>query len=396
MKDPTAVLVINSGSSSLKFALLAEGRRLASGLAERLNSPEARLVWEDEGEKNILALPEGSHEGALAQIIDRLNVRQLLAGGLAAVGHRVVHGGEAFVASTVIDDRVLEAIERCSPLAPLHNPANLLGIRTAARLFPGIPQVAVFDTAFHQSLPPQAYLYGVPYELYQDNGVRRYGFHGTSHRYVTRQAAAILRRPLSETALISAHLGNGCSATAVLNGRSVDTSLGMTPLEGLVMGTRSGDVDPSLNLFLHENFGWSLAEITDLLNKKSGLLGVSGLSNDMRTLLEAAGSGHRRARLAIDLFSYRLAKTIAALIVPLGRLDALIFTGGIGEHASPVRQQVVEQLAYLGLSLDASANDNHGRLTGGRIDRGDGPAILVIPTDEERMIAGDCLDLINA
>jgi len=318
-----------------------------------------------------------------------------LGDGLVAVGHRVVHGAEYFRDSQVVTDDVLDKIEACSHLAPLHNPANVLGLRVARKVFPDLPHVVVFDTAFHQSMPPRAYLYAVPYELYTEYGVRRYGFHGSSHRFVVRQAASLLGRPLEETALVSAHLGNGCSAVSALGGRSVDTTMGLTPLEGLVMGTRSGDVDPSLHAYLAGRTGWDLERITTLFNKESGLLGLSGLSNDMRTLLDASAEGHERAQLAVEVFCYRLAKAVAAMAVPLGRLDALIFTGGIGEHAPGIRARVVELLGILGLELDADRNADHGRASGGRITGDRGPAALVVPTDEELMIAQDAVDLIG-
>jgi acetate kinase len=395
--NQATILVINCGSSSIKFSLfdLRSERRLIEGLAEKLGGADAQLHWQTPEAKGSLPLADDSHTGAMAAITGRL--APLLNAGLEiiGVGHRVVHGGEAFQASVALNSPVIAAIEACNHLAPLHNPANLLGIRTAQALFPDVPQVAVFDTAFHQNWTPNAYLYAVPYDLYTAHSVRRYGFHGTSHRYVAAEAARLLGQPYETSALISAHLGNGCSATAVLNGRSVDSTMGLTPLEGLVMGTRSGDIDPGLQQYLTGRLGCSLDEVMRILNKDSGLLGVSGLSNDMRTLLDAAKSGHQRAQLAIDLFCYRLAKAIAALTVPLGRLDALVFTGGIGEHAAPIRQQVVAQLALLGLTVEATRNAAHGRASGRLISpAGVAPAVLVVPTDEELMIARDTAALV--
>lgn len=387
------ILVINCGSSSLKFALI-DGRaetRLITGIAERLGTLEAGLNWHTANQKGSSAIPHATHQVAMEHIITVLRDQELLDEPLTAVGHRVVHGGEQFSASTIIDDEVLAGIVACNSLAPLHNPANVLGIKTAQQLFPEIPQVAVFDTAFHQTLPPHAYLYAIPYELYEQQSVRRYGFHGTSHRYVTHKAAELLGQPYRELALISAHLGNGCSATAVLNGRSVDTTLGLTPLEGLVMGTRSGDVDPSLHQFLRDTLGYDLDRTTNMLNKHSGLLGLSGLSNDMRTLVEAAAQGHERAQIALNVFCYRLAKALAALTVPLGRIDALIFTGGIGEHAAVIRQWVLEQLRFFGFELDKAHNQTHGRENHGIITQTDSTIAMVIPTDEELMIARDSL-----
>jgi len=400
----TQVLVINCGSSSIKFALIdtASGEQIVSGLAERLGEDGAMLNWKVDGHKDKGPIPGADHAEAMRHISARLEeVAQArygepVAGRLRGIGHRVVHGGEAFTASTIIDETVLAAVEACNHLAPLHNPANLLGIRTAQALFPDLPQVAVFDTAFHQTLPRHAYLYAVPYAYYEELGVRRYGFHGTSHRYVTQKAAELLHKPYEECALISAHLGNGCSAAAVLNGQSVDTTMGLTPLEGLVMGTRSGDVDPSLHSFLAGALGLSLTEITDILNKKSGLLGLSGLSNDLRTLEDAAAEGNERAILAIEVFCYRLAKQIAGLAVGLGgKIDALIFTGGIGENSPLVRSKTLGHLAVLGFLLDPVANDSLPRGAHGLITQSNGPAALVIPTDEELMIAQDTAKLIE-
>jgi acetate kinase len=376
------VLVINCGSSSLKFAALEpeSGAVACHGLAERLGTRAARLLLADAAE---IALGEGAGP---AEVLAR--AEPLLAPlALVAVGHRVVHGGEAFADSVLLDAAALDEIRAASGLAPLHNPANLLGIEAARLRFPELPQVAVFDTAFHQSLPPKAYLYAVPYELYTEQQVRRYGFHGTSHRYVAGEAARRIGKPLSELQLITAHLGNGCSTCAIKAGQSLDTSMGLTPLEGLVMGTRSGDVDPNLHQFIAERTGQSLSQITDLLNRKSGLLGLSGVSNDMRALL-AVAAHNPRARLTIDVFCYRLAKSILGLCAALERLDALVFTGGIGEHAAAVRAQVLGELAFLGAELDTTANREHGQFTGGRISAaGSRLLALVVPTNEELVIA---------
>lgn len=394
------ILVINCGSSSLKFALVdtqQDTKRIA-GLAERLGTAEASLNWvyRDEKQQKLLTAENTDHKAAMQAITALLRETGLLVQPPAAIGHRVVHGGEAFTASTLIDNDVLTAVERCNHLAPLHNPANVLGIRTARQIFPDVPQVAVFDTAFHQTLPPAAYLYPVPYPLYLEHGVRRYGFHGTSHRYVAQKAAAILRQPATAVNLITAHLGNGCSATAVRAGQSVDTTMGLTPLEGLMMGTRSGNVDPALHKFLHDTLGYSMERINTVLNKESGLLGVSGLSNDMRTLVEAADEGHEQAALAIELFCYRLAKALAGLAVPLGHVDALVFTGGIGENAAHVRARTLQHLSLLGYQVDGTLNHQHGRTAYGRITLENSSLALVIPTDEERMIAQDSIDLIQA
>ncbi len=385
------VLCINCGSSSLKFALIepASGRVERHGLAERLGTKDASLKL-DGGASERLA-PGSDHAAALDKILELVDQSQLL-----AVGHRVVHGGERFSESVRIDEEVLAGIEACSALAPLHNPANLVGIQAARARFPELPQVAVFDTAFHHRMPPKAYFYAVPYELYTRYELRRYGFHGTSHRYVAEEAAARLERPIEELMLLTAHLGNGCSACAVSGGRSVDTTMGLTPLEGLVMGTRSGDVDPNLHDFLAQRSEMSLSEITELLNRKSGLLGLSGESNDMRTLLAARESGSERARLAIDVFCYRLAKGLLGLCAALRRVDALVFTGGIGEHAAPIRAQTLRELAVLGAEVDDALNQEHGRSVKGRITTSESRLLsLVIPTHEELVIAREAARLAN-
>jgi acetate kinase len=377
------VLVINCGSSSLKFALIEPDSSQVShhGLAERLGTANASLAIDD-GESEALAAG-ADHKVALDRILERVSGEQI-----TAVGHRVVHGGERFSESVLLSDEVVAQIEACSPLAPLHNPANLQGIAAARARFPEVPQVAVFDTAFHHRMPAKAFHYAVPYELYERYGLRRYGFHGTSHGYVAGETATRLGRPLSELMLITAHLGNGCSACAISGGQSVDTTMGLTPLEGLVMGTRSGDVDPNLHEFLATQSGLSLHEISEILNKKSGLLGLSGESNDMRALLEARESGNARAALAIDVFCYRLAKAVLGLSAGLGRIDALIFTGGIGEHAAPIRAQTLSQLGILGAQVDEQLNGDHGRTSNGRITTTASRLVaLVIPTNEERVIA---------
>lgn len=379
------ILVINSGSSSLKFAVInpSEGQEILRGLAERLGNADATLTLEREGRKTSIPMEENDHAAALRALPDILKDHPI-----DAVGHRVVHGGEHFSAPALIKEPVLEAIQACVNLAPLHNPANLQGIHAAREAFPDLPQVAVFDTAFHQTLPPHAYHYAIPYRFYEEHRIRRYGFHGTSHVYVGMEAAKQLDRTFEDVCLITAHLGNGCSACAIRNGESVDTTMGLTPLEGLVMGTRSGDVDPNLHGFLHARAGLSIEAIETLLNKESGLLGLSGISGDMRSLGNAAEAGNERAQLAIDLFCYRLAKAILGLTVALPRLDALVFTGGIGEHAAGIRSQTLSHLGLLGLSLDEKSNDSHGAARQGRVESVDSrAAILVVPTNEELMIA---------
>jgi len=381
MQD-SVILVINCGSSSLKFAAIEPraGNVLCQGIAERLNSPEARL--------KIHGAPDESldQRAGPVEVLERL--RPLLSSfSLAAVGHRVVHGGERFSDSVLVSEQALAEIEACIPLAPLHNPANLAGIRSAMKHFAALPHVAVFDTAFHQTLPTKAYMYAIPYALYEAHQVRRYGFHGSSHRYVASEAARLLGKPLGELGLVTAHLGNGCSTCAIRGGRSVDTSMGLTPLEGLVMGTRSGDVDPNLHEFLADQTGQNLTEITRMFNRDSGLLGLSGLSNDMRTLL-AAAADNPRANLAIDVFCYRLARSILGLCAGLERLDALIFTGGIGEHAAPIRERTLAELGFLGAKLDPELNRAHGAQSLGRITHeSSGLLALVVPTNEELVIA---------
>jgi len=383
------ILVINTGSSSIKMVVIdmPSEQLLAEGMAERLGEQEASLTWKISGQTQRADLGRVDHEAAMQQMLEGL-FAGLGKGSIVAVGHRVVHGGELFISPTLLDDAVIAGIESISHLAPLHNPANLLGIRAAMQHLPSVPHIAVFDTAFHHAIPLCASLYAVPYNWYSEYGVRRYGFHGTSHHYVALEAAAILGREFQDCRLLTAHLGNGCSATAIANGISVDTSMGMTPLEGLVMGTRSGDVDPGLHEFVARQSGASLERITETLNRQSGLLGLSGLSNDMRTLLDAAEAGDGRAELAVDIFCYRLAKTLAALAVALGRVDAIVFTGGIGEHAGVVRARTVEKLALLGAMLDGKRNSQHGKLSDGYVST-DGSAlpVLVIATAEEKMIA---------
>ncbi|WP_426417050.1 acetate/propionate family kinase [Aestuariirhabdus sp. LZHN29] len=391
------VLVLNCGSSSLKFALIdpASGQQKISGLAERLGDSQPSIRYTLDGNQHTQTLPDADHQQACAHIVSLL--RKLdLEDSIGAIGHRVVHGGEAFKASTLIDQHVVDAIRDCQRLAPLHNPANLVGIEVARQHFPGRPHVAVFDTSFHQSMPAEAYLYAIPYELYQQHAVRRYGFHGTSYRYVSQQAIQRMALPQGNNALLCAHLGNGSSAAAIRNGASVDTTMGLTPLEGLVMGTRSGNVDPNLYDFLASECGYTLQQTSRMLNKESGLLGISGLSNDMRTLEQAEAEGHERARLAINIYVFMLARQLAGLATSLGRLDGLVFTGGIGENSSRIRQATCERLSILGVRLNTERNHNNGSEHGGRIsDDSDSPAVFVINTNEELMIARDTYDLVT-
>lgn len=359
------VLVLNCGSATVKVAVVETG----------------------DGTRVLARTFEGAVDGGVASVVDLLDAQPDLHASIRAVGHRVVHGGERFAQPVILDPSVEARIEALSELAPLHNPPGLLGIRVLRTALPDVPHVAVFDTAFHWTLPTRAHLYAVPRSLYRDHGVRRYGFHGISHRCAAAEAVRRLGLDPAHHALVTAHLGNGCSATAVLDGRSIDTTMGLTPLEGLVMGTRSGDVDPGLHEHLARRLGIDVAAVTDLLNRQSGLLGVSGLSSDVRDLVAAADRGHEEAALAIDLFCYRLAKHVAALVVPLGRLDALVFTGGIGENAAEIRARTIAWLAHLGLGVDPGRNARHGAESQGVISEGGPPYAIVVPTDEERAIA---------
>ena len=390
------ILVINCGSSSIKFALINEDHQpiALSGLAERLGSADAQVHWQQDGNKQSLPLPDADHSAALAHVLPLV---QAVAGDqLHGIGHRVVHGGEHFTAASRLDPSTIAAIRATAPLAPLHNPANLLGIEAALALFPDLPQVAVFDTAFHQTLPEHAYRYALPESLYRAHGVRRYGFHGTSHKFVSQRAAQLTDLPFTASSWLVAHLGNGCSTCAIVDGQSRDTSMGLTPLEGVVMGTRSGDVDPNLHSHLARTLGWSLAQIETMLNKDSGLLGLSGLSNDMRTLEQAREQGHAGAILAIEVFCYRLAKSLAAMSCALPHLDGLIFTGGIGENSPLIRSKTVAHLKLLNLALDEHVNASTVRGVAGPIQAQSHPRVLVIPTNEERQIALDTLALLDA
>src|SRR5512138_3619487 len=389
------VLVLNCGSSSAKFAVInsTDGKELISGIAQRLGSAHASLDWKIDGQKTSKDLHRADHDIALRAVVELLKEHKLV-DELKGVGHRVVHGGAKFSGSRALTAEVIDKVKECIPLGPLHNPPNLLGIQIAQELFPKLVQVGVFDTAFHQTMPKSAYLYAVPYEWFEEHEVRRYGFHGTSHRYVSEVAIKQLGLDPNDNGVITAHLGNGCSCAGVRNGKSVDTTMGLTPLEGVVMGTRSGSIDPAIIAHMAKALNKSAEEITDTLNKRSGLLGVSGLSNDMRTLHEAAVAGNERAALAIDMFCYRVAKAIAALAVSAGRVDAIVFTGGIGENATFIRAKVVDALKFMGITIDPAANLKHGRETNGRITNETKPQAVVIPTNEELMIALDTAEII--
>ncbi len=386
------VLVINCGSSSVKFSVLdaASCDALVTGLADGVNTENA-FISVNGGEPVNLARKD--YEGALAAIALELEKRDLMS-SVALIGHRIAHGGSLFSESTLITETVIEQIRRVSPLAPLHNYANLSGVEAAQHLFPGVQQVAVFDTSFHQTLPPQAYLYGLPYRYFEELGVRRYGFHGTSHRYVARQAHELLDLPAEDSGLVIAHLGNGASVCAVRNGQSVDTSMGMTPLEGLMMGTRSGDVDFGAITWIAQQTGQSLEDLGRVVNKESGLLGISGLSSDLRTLEKAWHDGHARARLAIEVFVHRIARHIAGHAASLHRLDGIIFTGGIGENSVLIRQLITDHLHVFGIELDCTQNALPNS-EGERVITAAPSRVVcaVIPTNEEKMIALDALRL---
>jgi acetate kinase len=389
------IWVLNCGSSSVKFALInpQSGAEALSGLAENIGSDQVKLTQQTHEKQITEALGPVGYASVLDTIAQHLQNYPEFVRDISAVGHRVVHGGEAFKESVIVNEDVIKQIEDCNELAPLHNPWNLLGIECATAAFPHLPQVAVFDTAFHQSLPNYAFLYPLPYDLYQRYHLRKYGFHGISHRYVTQQATQLLGKSPNQGAFLSAHLGNGCSIAAVKDGKSIDTSMGLTPLAGLMMGTRSGDIDPGIHAFLAEHLHLDVEGVTRLLNTQSGLLGVSGFSMDMRQLHTAAASGDQRATLAITMFCYHLAKQLAAMAVPLGHIDALIFTGGIGENDREVRVRVLNALEFLGFSVDDTANQSHGQHNQRRITQVNSIPALVIPTNEALLIAQDSLNL---
>ena len=391
------ILVINAGSSSLKYQLLnpETGVLLAKGLCERIGI-DGKFTYKPqiEGKETLSAVDVAmpTHAEAIQAVLDALvDAKNGVIGSMQeidAVGHRVVHGGEAFNQSVVITDEVLKAIEDCIPLAPLHNPANLTGIRACQKVMPGVPMVAVFDTAFHQTMPAKAYMYALPYAYYETDKVRRYGFHGTSHKYVSGRAAAMLGKKPEELKLVSCHLGNGSSIAAVDCGKSVDTSMGFTPLAGLPMGTRSGDLDAGILQYLMNKYGMGIDEMLNVLNKKSGVEGLSGVSSDFRDLENAAAEGNQRALLAEEKFAYEVKKYVGAYAAAMGGVDAIIFTAGVGENDKGIRAMVCQGLEYMGVKLDAEANNVRGKEC--VISTADSKVkILLIPTNEELMIAKD-------
>ena len=396
------ILVINCGSSSLKFQLInAESEEvLAKGLCERIGI-DGRLTYQPAGgEKEISEKAMPTHTEAIQFVIDALTnektgvVKSL--SEIGAVGHRIVHGGEKFASSVVITEEVKKAVEECNDLAPLHNPANLIGVEACEKLMPGTPMVAVFDTAFHQTMPEKAYMYGLPYEYYEKYKVRRYGFHGTSHSYVSKKAAEVMGKAYDEVKTIVCHLGNGASVSAVLNGKSVDTSMGLTPLEGLVMGTRSGDIDPAIMEFIAQKENLDIEGIMNVLNKKSGVFGLSGeISSDFRDLTGAMAEGDKKAKIALEVFAYRVAKYIGAYAAAMNGVDDIVFTAGIGENVSYVREQVCSYLGYLGVELDPDANEKFRGEQGEITKPGCKVRVFVIPTNEELAITRETLALVK-
>lgn len=396
------ILVINAGSSSLKYQLISMTNEevMAKGLCERIGIDGSQLKHQPNGKDSIdIVKPMKNHTDAIRLVIDALTdgkhgvINSM--NEIVAVGHRVVHGGEAFSESAIINEQVMQSIKECVDLAPLHNPPAISGIEACKEAMPNVPMVAVFDTAFHQTMPKQAYFYALPYELYQKHKIRRYGFHGTSHKYVAQRVAKLLNKPLEELKIITCHLGNGSSITAIKNGKSVDTSMGFTPLAGVVMGTRCGDIDPAIIKFLMDKENLSIKEVDDLLNKKSGVLGVSGISSDFRDLTEASKNGDKRAALAMDLFIYGIKKYIGEYAAIMGGVDAVVFTAGIGENSTGIRARIINNLEFMGIKIDQEKNSIRGR----EIDISTLDATvrtLVVPTNEELMIALDTKKLIDA
>ncbi len=393
------ILVINCGSSSLKYEVYRMPQResLGKGLVERIGEQKGKIAQKTPGGEYSRDAEVPNHKAAMEMVREALTdrARGILKSfqEIEGVGHRVVHGGEQYAASVIIDEKVLSTIEANCELAPLHNPPNLTGIKEAQSALPGVKQVAVFDTAFHQTMPPAAYLYGLPYEFYTKYRIRRYGFHGTSHRYVAARAMELLKRSPENTNVITCHLGNGASVTAIEHGISIDTSMGFTPLEGLVMGTRSGDIDPAILPYL-ESRGFSSEKLNTILNKKSGLLGLSGISNDLRDLEKEAAKGNKRAQETVEVYAYRVRKYIGAYAANLVKVDALVFTGGIGQNGVKMRERICHRLENLGIFMDYALNENQGASEGVVSAPFSPIAILVVPTNEELQIAIDAYELI--
>ena len=387
------ILIINAGSSSLKYQFMESegGQVFAKGLCERIGI-DGRLTHKVPGREDVVReIPMPTHSEAIQSVLDIMvdPVNGVIASTdeIAAVGHRVLHGGMAFTESCVIDDACIAAIEKCIPLGPLHNPANLMGIRACQAIMPNTPQVAVFDTAFHMTMPPKAYIYAIPYEYYEKDDVRRYGFHGTSHRYVSARAIDMLGNP-EHSRVICCHLGNGSSLSACVDGKCMDTSMGLGPLAGFPMGTRSGDVDATILEYLMGRYGYDIKEMLNILNKKSGVLGISGVSSDFRDLEAAAEQGNARAQLALDKFMYEVKKDIGAYAAAMGGVDAIVFTAGVGENGPELREEVVSGLEYMGVKIDHEKNQTRGKEADVAADDSK-VRIFVIPTNEELMIAQD-------
>ncbi|MDD2217049.1 MAG: acetate kinase [Eubacteriales bacterium] len=397
------VLVINCGSSSLKYQVLdmTNEELLCKGLVERIGLDGSIITHEKAGaaEKFKLETPMGNHKDAIGHVINAMLDKDhgvlTSMDELGAVGHRVVHAGEKFASSILITDEVKAALTECIELAPLHNPPNILGIEACQQLMPNTKMVGVFDTAFHQTMPAESYIYALPYEYYEKYGIRRYGFHGTSHKYVSERAASILGKKYEDLKIITCHLGNGASITAIKNGKSFDTSMGFTPLEGLVMGTRSGDLDPAIVTFIEEKEGLPQGGANNVLNKKSGVLGISGVSSDFRDLGDAADNGNERAKLALDVYVHRVKHYIGAYIAQLNGVDALVFTAGLGENSSDMRERICSDLDYLGIKIDPAKNDLRGKEA--IISPDDAPVrVILIPTNEELTIARDTFEIVSA
>lgn len=395
------VLVINCGSSSLKYQLINMENEsvLAKGLVERIGIEGSILTQKVEGrDKYIIQQPMKDHKDAiklvLNALVDKVNGVINDMSEISAVGHRVVHGGEKYANSVLIDDVVMKSLEECVKLAPLHNPPNIIGINACKELMPSTPMVAVFDTAFHQTMPEEAYMYALPYDYYTDYGIRKYGFHGTSHKYVASKAAEAMGKDIKDLNIITCHLGNGSSVTAIKGGVSIDTSMGFTPLEGLAMGTRSGNIDPAIVSFLVKELNVSVEEVSDILNKKSGVLGISGVSSDFRDIEDAAAEGNKRAQLALDLFNYKVKQYVGAYAATLGGVDCIVFTAGLGENSPETREAICHGLEFLGAKLDTAKNKVRGKLT--QINTDDSKVcIFTIPTDEEMMIAKDTMEIVS-
>ena len=395
------ILVLNCGSSSVKYKLIesSDKKVLAEGGVEKIGLPDSFLKFKlPDGSKETIVVNMPDHKEAVKQVLNVLTDPQkgVIASfdEIGAVGHRVVHGMEYFNKSVVITPEVIEKVKECYPVAPLHNPANVTGIEAVSDIMPGVPQVAVFDTAFHQTMPAKAYMYALPYSDYEQYGVRRYGFHGTSHRYVSRRACEFLGLPYDKQRIITCHIGNGASITAIEDGKSVDTSMGLTPTEGLMMGTRVGDVDPGALVYLMQCRGLDAAGLQKVINKESGVLGVSGISNDMRDIEGGIAAGNERARLAMDMYEYRILKYIGAYTAVLGGVDVIVFTGGVGENQTATREAICRKLAFMGITFNAEANKVRGEEI--EISGKDSKVhVVVIPTDEEMMIAEDTAALVS-